>query len=136
MRIVVATIADFANVREGLLNIVSGGVTQVFRSEFPSTMDCTLALLSEVTVVANSELRIPFTITAEDPDGQEIGSVEGEILGSTSGSPDLEIPTYVPLAIPLPFSIPSEGVYTITANVGEAPPVKLVFRGVLAPVPA
>ena len=48
MEIRVATICDFAQVRDGLLSVISAGITRVWRSQYPAPLGVMLALVFEV----------------------------------------------------------------------------------------
>lgn len=44
-----ATLADSANVREGLLSVLSAGVTHLYRPEFPAPLGVAVAIIVEVS---------------------------------------------------------------------------------------
>jgi hypothetical protein len=48
MRIIAGVLCDYAEVREGLLTIVSAGITRLWRAELPAPMGVFLALQVEV----------------------------------------------------------------------------------------
>lgn len=68
VRFPVATLCDAANVREGTISILSGGITRLWRSQFPCQMGVGLALMCEYDPAIfqrPSEIRVRI----EDADG-------------------------------------------------------------------
>ena len=48
MRLAMAILADAANVREGMLNVLSAGVSEMWRKDFPAPFGAVLPLLIEL----------------------------------------------------------------------------------------
>lgn len=87
MEISTALICDFAQVREGLLIVASGGVTRMYRDEFPAPMNVMLALvisLDQIEMQSPHELRVAIISN----DGAEIASIVG---GFQLANPLLEV---------------------------------------------
>ena len=59
MEVVAALLCDAANVREGLLNVISAGVTRLWRPTVPAPLGVTLALVMELDV---DEIRLPHEV--------------------------------------------------------------------------
>ena len=70
MELSVAAICDAAQVREGLLSVLSAGVNRVWRETYPAPMGVMLALLVEMTP---GEAKTPheIRIRVEDADGRD-----------------------------------------------------------------
>jgi hypothetical protein len=90
-------------------------------------MDCNLAVMVEVDI-DGPVVTIDFNAVVLDASGASIAEMEGQLSAGVADSPDLEIPTYLPLAVPLPFLIPTEGLYTVVFTVAGLEPERLVFR--------
>lgn len=59
MEITTALLCDAATVREGLLHVLGGGITRLWRDQLPAPLGVTLALVIDV---APEDLRIPHEI--------------------------------------------------------------------------
>lgn len=82
MRLAMAALADAANVREGMLNVLSAGVSEMWRPEFPSPLGVVLPLLIEVTEADRFEaLKIEARLMQKQPDGNDVqlAALAGEI---------------------------------------------------------
>ncbi|MFM7536440.1 MAG: DUF6941 family protein [Acidimicrobiales bacterium] len=74
-----AVLCDFAQVREGLLTIVSGGITTLYRSEFPSGLDCYLALVFELPVFdLDGDHAFSVKVTEVDT-ATVVGAIDGNL---------------------------------------------------------
>ena len=84
MDIRVATLCDFAQVREGLLFVSSAGITRVYRESFPAPVGVMLALVLEMSPVEAANPN-KIKVRVEDADGQKLAEMVGEVqvkLGS------------------------------------------------------
>lgn len=98
MDITTAMLCDYAQVREGLLFISSGGVTRCHRAEFPATINVFIALVIELDRI---EAQRPHSMRVHiaDEDGREIADVNGTFeFGSAEMLLLDERPT-IPLAL-------------------------------------
>ena len=76
MNVGTALLCDFASVRDGLLFVVGGGVTRLWREEFPAPMGVCLALVFEVhQMEAPHPHQIDVRIVGVD--GAQIARIEG-----------------------------------------------------------
>ncbi len=68
MNLRIATICDYAQIREGLLTIISASITRLYRANFPAPMEAMLALLIETS---QDLVKIPqeIRVRIEDEDG-------------------------------------------------------------------
>lgn len=112
MQLSTALLCDYAAVRDGLLFVVAGGVTQLHRPAVPSPLNVSLAVVVEfhrAELVAGHQLDVFVTTD----DGSEVGRVQG---GFQSGVPDpaagevLSVPVAFDLS---PIALPSFGGYSI-----------------------
>ncbi len=138
MRFQVATICDFANVREGMLSLLSAGITRLWRTQFPVEMDTVLALVVELD---SSEATIPkeMRIRIEDGDGQLLMEQSAVFqTGEVSSQNDPGEPMIIPMIMNLrDFRIPKPGRYQIVVNPLEhgTEPIALGFRVDYPPAP-
>jgi hypothetical protein len=114
-----AFLCDFAEVREGLLMAVGGGVTRLWRDQYPASIGASLALLIDLPA---SDLDVKHEITAaiQGPD-QPVGELKVEF--QTGGGPDLQAgeSAVAPLAIDLrPVQFPGPGSYSINITIDGA----------------
>jgi hypothetical protein len=111
-----AFLCDFAEVREGLLMALGGGITRLWRHEYPASLGASRALLFELVP---SELNVQHSIAVaiQGPD-QPVGEVSVQF--QTGGGRDLQAGESVvaPLAIDLrPVQLPGPGSYSINISV-------------------
>ena len=76
MRIAAAVLCDFATVREGLLTVVSGGITRLHRERLPAPLGVAVALLVEVSP-AERPFPHQLTIVVTSPSGRQIAKADG-----------------------------------------------------------
>ncbi len=78
MRVDTALLCDAATVREGLLHILGGGITQVVRPEFPAELGVTLALR---IMVHPTEMEHPhqLQIIVQGEDGEKVTEVKAQV---------------------------------------------------------
>jgi hypothetical protein len=98
-----ALLADSAQVSEGKTYILGGGVTILWRSEFPAPLGFSIVCqFTYERTEADTEHTIRFVIM--DADGNKlIPDIEGSMR---LGPPAPHIPSNVPLAIPLVVALP------------------------------
>lgn len=101
MRIENALLCEAASVREGLLYILGGGITETSRQEFPSPLKMTLAirvLMHRTEVAAQHQL----DIVLNDEDGNLITQAG---IGFGLLDPE-QIPVGEEVALPIPWDFP------------------------------
>lgn len=78
MRVDTALLCDAATVREGLLHILGGGITEIVRSEYPAELGLTLALR---IMVHQTEVEHPhqLQIIVQGEDGQKVTEVHAQV---------------------------------------------------------
>jgi hypothetical protein len=83
MDVTTAMLADFAQVREGLLFVASGGVTRCYRDQLPAPLNVYLATVLELDRIEAEKMH-ELHVVVVDEDGQQLAEIAGEIqLGST-----------------------------------------------------
>src|SRR5690625_2998602 len=108
MKLATAFLADAANVREGMLSVLSGFVNQIQRPEYPAALGVTLVIVVELEPAgeeANSLIQLSFQLH-KDLDGSEIAAsaAELEIKG------DMLRRGFIPITLPLhDLEIPDAG---------------------------
>ena len=113
MEIRVATICDFAQVREGLLSVISAGVTRIWRSQYPAPLGVMLALIFEV---GPSDARIPREVRfrVENADGARLAEAAGAIQADPSPGHDPGEMLTLPLVVDFrDLQLPAAGRYQI-----------------------
>ena len=136
MRVQLAALCDYACVREGMLTIVSAGISRFASPQYPCSLPLSLAIMLEAPP---SEAVIPHEIEVriENADGGELARVDGAVQLNQI-PPDLDPGELVqiPLVLDLrPFAVPQPDRYQIVVDLrldGSAETV-LSFRAVPAP---
>lgn len=83
MEITTALLADFAQVRDGLLFVSSGGVTRCYRDQLPAPLSIHMAMVMELDRL-EAEKTHEVHVVVVDEDGQQLAEIAGEIqLGAT-----------------------------------------------------
>ncbi len=78
MRVDTALLCDAATVREGLLHILGGGITNIVRTEYPAELGVTLALRIMVHPT-EMEHQHQLQIVVQDEDGHKITEVRAQV---------------------------------------------------------
>jgi hypothetical protein len=127
MNIGAAFLCDSASVREGLLHVLGGGITRLWRDQYPAPMNVALALLLELD---RTELGRPhqLEITVMGEDGADIARVEGGFQSPPNPNLDFGEDALVPFIIPLqPVGLPNEGRYVISIMIDNVARKRLDF---------
>ena len=128
MQIQVATICDFASVRDTLITIVSAGLTRVWRSQYPAPLGVMLALIFEVHP---SPVPKEVRVRVEDADGVlHAESTIGFQVGPGPGHDPGEMLT-IPFVLDYrDVTLPSTGRYQIVVDpmTDDVAPTVLAFR--------
>jgi hypothetical protein len=134
MRIIAGVLCDYAELREGLLTIVSAGITRLWRAQLPGQLGVFLALQIEV---ASSERRLPheFEVVITGPSGKEVGKATGGF--QVAGGPDIEVDEPAVASLPLdfrPVPIGEYGWYDLAISIDGDNPHHLRVRVAVPPV--
>ena len=107
-------LCDSAKVREGLLHLLGGGVTRIWRDEYPAPLNVDLAFIISLTT---REQERPHTVAVEilGEDGELIAAVNGEFsMGDRPENMDAWEEARLPLVVPLHnIAVPAAGDYRI-----------------------
>ena len=134
MQVVTALLADFVSVREGLLFVVGGGVTRVYRDEFPAPMGVMLALQVELR---RNEMQRPHELQIDiiDTDGAMIAQLQGGFQMEAGPDHEIQEPGVVSAVLDLRgVGLPHPGWYTVNILVNGESRRELGFR--VGPRPA
>jgi hypothetical protein len=114
MRLDTALLCDAATVREGLLNILGGGITQVIQPEYPAELSVTLALR---IMLHPTEMEHPhqLQIIVQGEDGEKVTEVKAEVQSADPRTlpPGEEGELLVPWNFPGRPKIPKTGRYSM-----------------------
>ena len=130
MKIRVATICDFAQVREGLLSVMSAGITRLWRTQYPAALGVMVALIFEL-VPGSASVPREVRFRVENADGARLAEAVCGI--QVDPSPGLDPGEMLPIPMVVDFrdlQLPAAGRYQIVIDPmseGIAPTV-LAFR--------
>ena len=131
MKLVLAALCDFAQVRDGLLSVISAGLTRLWRPQFPAPIGAMLALIIEV---APGEATVPreIRLRVENADGGRLAESSAAFqLGAPPAQIDSGELMVVPFAVDFrEVQLPAAGRYQIVVDLmteGLEPTV-LAFR--------
>ncbi len=109
MDISTALLCDFAEVREGLLFLVGGPITRLWRPQFPAPMSVCVALVLEGTEGEVAGITHELHVLVADADGRTHAEAHTALQAQAQGFGELTpgevipIPVVVPLlGVPLP----------------------------------
>ena len=130
-------LADFASIREGMLNVVSAGVTRMFAPTFPFGCSAWLAMVFVLPPDVLDRIHTG-TMTIKYAEGDIVAKAEFQIqpntetLGAFNPGENMMFPAVVPL-IGIPF--PHAGQVDINIDINGAFAGLLTFWIVEQPVP-
>ncbi|MXW42226.1 MAG: hypothetical protein F4138_02210 [Acidimicrobiia bacterium] len=130
MDIRVATLCDFAQIREGLLFVHSAGITRVYRESFPAPIGVMLALVLEMSPV-EANVANKIRVRVEDADGFKLAEMVGEMQVKLGSGHDPGEMVNVPFVADFRnIKLPKPGRYQVAVypEVEGASPVALGFR--------
>lgn len=76
MRVTLATLADFASVRNGLLTIVGAGINQMTRASFPAKIEAWMPVMIEIE---GDSIETTLSLNVVDSDGKVVASMAGAL---------------------------------------------------------
>jgi hypothetical protein len=132
VRLTTGLLCDYAQVRQGLLHVVAGGVNRLVRPTFPAPMGVTLALVLELDPFERRTDH-EITIRVVDADGRQVAQGAGRILGGEMAA-DAPSRTQIPHVFDLrAVRIPAPGDYEVKVYVDQAHHVDIPFQGLQTP---
>jgi hypothetical protein len=112
VKVTTALLCDFAQVRDRLLFVASGGITRVWRTQFPAPLGVHLALILELDQV---ELEGPheLQVIVMGQDGARLAELRGGFQAN-AGEAELGEMVQIPMAFDLrPVGVPGPGSYDV-----------------------
>lgn len=121
MQIVAAMLCDYANVREGLLTVVSGGITRLWRPDLPAPLNLSVALLVSLESTELGEDH-NLQVILQDEDGERLAEANARFRSNPPTLPEPGDRPNLPFAIDLrPGRVPRYGLYSVEIAIdGEA----------------
>lgn len=112
----VATLCDFAQVREGLLTIASGGITRVWRNQYPNQCGLMVAMAVELSAAEANE---PYEVRVrlEGADGQRHAEFSAGFQTTPGPNTDAGEMIVVPMVADLRSAkLPAAGRYQVVID--------------------
>ncbi len=139
--IMALTLCDFAQIREGLLFIASGGVTRLYRPELPAVLGpLTLATIVEIAPTELDKAHEIHVRIRHVESASELLTVTGAMTAPAAGGGVYEPgeSATIPLAVPLPPNAPLHlyGAYDLSASIDGGASARLTFYVKPTPRPA
>jgi hypothetical protein len=137
MRVDTALLCDAATVREGLLHILGGGITNIVRTEYPAELGMTLALR---IMVHPTEAEHPhqLQIVVQDADGGKITEVRAQVQAEPPPKgvePGEEGELLIPWNFPGRPKLPGPGRYSMELLIDGVHQASVPFKALLMKPP-
>lgn len=123
-----ATVADAANVREGLVNILSGFITQLNRPSYPAFLQACVVVVIEVDekdAARAEDVDFNVTLSHESMPEEPVASIDArfKVEGGSEGRAG-----YLPIVLnTVGIELPSVGKYVVAVRCGEYDQARLTF---------
>ena len=112
-------LCDSARVREGLLHLLGGGITRLWRDRYPTQMGVDLAVIVTLTPAERASAHT-LDVNILGADGEQIAQVQGEFQVEAGGDVEAWASSIVPLVLPLQnVALPEAGDYMIDVLVDK-----------------
>jgi hypothetical protein len=127
LRVDTALLCDWATVREGLLHILGGGITRIWRSEFPAPLGACLAVRVALhPTEATGQHEIQVLLLGED--GSEVARIDGQFSVSEGDTaPGEEVAMAIPMPMPA-VGIEKPGAYSFEILIDGIHHASVPFR--------
>ena len=100
IEVTTALLCDHAEVRDGLLFVLSGGITRIMRDSFPAAMGTCLALMLEFESTETDVVhQLEILVLGED--GEEVARMDAELQVDSSTQARLAENLQLPIAVDL-----------------------------------
>ncbi len=135
MEIGAALLCDAATVREGLINVLGGGIARINRVEYPAQLQASLAL---VVLLHRLEQAKPheLQIVVQDADGKELAEAIGGFEGTAGPDADSTERAYVSLALPIAqVQLAGPSMYSVEISIDGHHQRSISFRAVRVTTP-
>ncbi len=115
-----AVLCDAASVREGLLFVMSGGITRARRSAFPAKFHGAIAMMVTVSKAeARRDIGLSVSFGRKKRDLEVLGEGTSRIAFGDLGRFGRGEPVVVPLALDVEAEFPEPGRYQFVVKVGS-----------------
>ena len=144
MDISTALLCDFAEVREGLLFLVGGPITRLWRPQFPAPMNVCVALVLEGTEAEVAGVPHELHVAVVDADGRSHAEARTGIQAQAQGMGELSPGEVIPIPVVIPLLVvplPAPGTFDVRilldggAQMGQSERL-LTVRAAVGPPPA
>jgi hypothetical protein len=111
-----ALLCDFAEVREGLLFLVGGPITRLWRAQFPAPMNLCVALVLEGTEGEVAGVPHELNVFVADADGRTHAEARTGIQAQAQGFGELSPGEVVPIPVVIPLlgvPLPGPGTFDV-----------------------
>lgn len=128
MRVNSAILCNYAEVRENLLYVVAGGITRLYRADWPGPMNVCLALVVELD---RNERERPHELDVQviDEDGVLGARIRGAFQQSVGPDTDIHEITFFPFTFDLrQVAITHAGWHSVEIRIDDQPGQTLRFR--------
>jgi hypothetical protein len=134
MQVTSMILADFAIARDGVLNVVGGGINRLARSEFPARMEASLALMiSPDNVKDLTDDHLIEVIIADTSKDARIAHFRFKWPGISSSEMPAEPLPSIPLVVPTRnIKLPHAGLYRLFVTVDTRETGHLEFKATQA----
>lgn len=123
-----AMLCKSADVADGLLYVLGGGITRVWNTSFPFPSNLTLAMMIHVPA-RERDREHPVEVTVRSPAGEEIVRAVGGVKLDPRGDLGVDEVTMTPFVIPMPgMAIETPGEYRVKIVIDQVTAGALVFR--------
>lgn len=128
-----ALLCDAATVREGLLHILGGGLTQIWRDAYPNPLGASLAMLVTLHPTETGE-KHAMRIILQSEDGETLVTVEAEFQAEKGPAWQPGLSPSLPMVIPLHgVVLPRPGLYSMEITVDRQHIFSLPFVAAVLP---
>ncbi len=135
MRVNTALLCNYAEVRENLLYLVSGGITRIYRTEYPSPLNVCLALVIELHRTEREKLH-ELLVDIIDEDGKLVAKIQGGFQQTSGEGVEFHEATFMPVVFDLRnVTVEHAGWYETNINVDGNQLQSLRFRLGPPPIP-
>jgi hypothetical protein len=134
LQVAAAFLCDFAEVREGLLFALGGGITRLWRDAFPASMEASLALLLELHQTEGATQH-QLQVLVQGEDGQRVGEVKAAFQ---MGAAEVDVGEnlLLPIALDLrPARLPAPGSYAVEIVLDGTHQRTIQFKALPRPEP-
>jgi|HubBroStandDraft_6_1064221.scaffolds.fasta_scaffold180608_3 ribosomal protein L34E len=136
MRITAAILADHVAVRDGVLNLLGGGINRLSKVAFPARMDATLALMVSPKDVEDMMSSHIIDITITDEYDKQIVEFRLKWPGLSSVDEVVSPLPSIPLVVPISdIQLPQAGLYRLAINMDGKEDEALEFVAHQVPEP-